>query len=569
MRFAGVTVEQKVPCRMRDGITLYSDVYRPSEDGEYPVLLMRQLYGRAIASTVTSAHPVWYAQQGYVVIIQDVRGRGDSEGNIVFFEQEVNDGYDTVEWAAQLPGTTGKVGMYGFSYQGSTQWAAAAAKPPHLAAIAPGMCAADLYNGRFYPHGRFAWGGQLGWAFQVARDGAMRAGDKAAEEFCARMMRSSGDLLWKMPLAEEHPVLKKYCPFFYDWLAHPRYDEYWAERNWIPAIAESSIPAFLIGGWYDTFLNGTLQTYEALQNKEQSRDCFYKMLIGPWTHIPWGRKAGGVDHGSSADGNVHVEQLRWFDYWLKGSREHDPFNESAVRYYERESQEWRTTEKFPFQPEDSAMSSWYLSSSEKPANGALGGGELTKNASEIVSVLPDVFVYDARLPMNCESYVPADRSMIQDRYEILSYTSQALTENLNALGSPKVQIHYQTLQGPTDMVAILSMVMPGGAARFLSVGRTEVYSEGGADDGQWKKVEFAMRPFAAQFVPGTALRLELTGSAFPLMARHPNGVGTDELHQTGSEELNIATVAVFSNQEMVSSIELPVIRLEVSAGHER
>jgi predicted acyl esterase len=119
------------------------------------------------------------------------------------------------------------------------------------------------------------------------------------------------------------------------------------------------------------------------------------------------------------------------------------------------------------------------------------------------------------------------------------------------------------------MVAILSMVMPGGAARFLSVGRTEVYSEGGADDGQWKKDEFAMRPFAAQFVPGTALRLELTGSAFPLMARHPNGVGTDELHQTGSEELNIATVAVFSNQEMVSSIELPVIRLEVSAGHER
>jgi putative CocE/NonD family hydrolase len=559
MRFAGVNVEQKVPCQMRDGVTLYADVYRPAEDGEYPVLLMRQLYGRALASTVTSAHPVWYAQHGYVVVIQDVRGIGDSEGSVIFFEQEVNDGYDTVEWAAQLPGTTGKVGMYGFSYQGSTQWAAATAKPPHLTAIAPGMCAADLYNGRFYPHGRFAWGGQLGWAFQVARDGARRAGDKEAEEFCAKMMRNPGDLLWKLPLDEEHPVLKTYCPFFYDWLAHPEYDAYWEERNWIPAIVESSIPAFLIGGWYDTFLNGTLQTYEALQKKKWNRDCFHKLQIGPWTHIPWGRKAGGVDHGPAADGNIHLEQLRWFDHWLKGKRDHDLFNEPAIQYYERESQIWRTSVSFPFDAGDSAQSVWYISGSEKPANGALGGGRLTDDVSEIAFAAPDVFVYDARLPMNCESYVPADRSMIQDRYEILSYTSQPLTEKLNALGSPKVQINYQTLQGPTDMVAILSMVMPGGAARFLSVGRTEVYSESDTKAGQWKKVEIAMRPFAAQFVPGTALRLELTGSAFPLMARHPNGVGTDELHQTGSEGLKIATVAVFSNQEMVSSIELPVI----------
>jgi putative CocE/NonD family hydrolase len=559
MRFAGVTIEQKVPCQMRDGVTLYADVYRPAEDGEYPVLLMRQLYGRALASTVTSAHPVWYARQGYVVVIQDVRGIGDSEGNVVFFEQEVNDGYDTVEWAAQLPGTTGKVGMYGFSYQGSTQLAAATAKPPHLAAIAPGMCAADLYSGRFYPHGRFAWGGQLGWAFQVARDGARRAGDKDAEEFCAKMMRNPGDLLWKLPIGEEHPVLKTYCPFFYDWLAHPEYDAYWEERNWIPAIVESSIPAFLIGGWYDTFFNGTMQTYEALQKKKWNRDCFHKLQIGPWTHIPWGRKAGGVDHGSVVDGNIHLEQLRWFDHWLKGKRDHDLFNEPAIRYYERESQVWRTVESFPFDTSDSAQSVWYISGSEKPANGALGGGRLTDDVTEIASAVPDVFVYDARLPMNCESYVPADRSIIQDRYEILVYTGKPLTKTLHVLGSPKVSVKCQTLNGPTDLVAILTMVLPGGAVRFLSIGRVEVHSQNGDDNEDWEAVEIPMRPFAAQLAHGTSIRLELTGSAFPLFFRHPNGVAADEIHQVGADGLQIATVAVCSQAGMRSWIELPII----------
>lgn len=129
MKFGNVVIRRKVPCTMRDGITLYSDIYLPDETGEYPVLLMRQPYGRSIASTVTHAHPVWYASKGYIVVIQDVRGRGESEGEFNPFVQEAEDGFDTIEWAASLSGSTGNVGMYGFSYQGLTQWAAVSLHP--------------------------------------------------------------------------------------------------------------------------------------------------------------------------------------------------------------------------------------------------------------------------------------------------------------------------------------------------------------------------------------------------------------------------------------------------------
>src|SRR5690606_18159880 len=129
--------------------------------------------------------------------------------------------YDAVEWAAGLPGSNGKVGMYGFSYQGSTQWAAVAAGPPSLKAIAPGMCAADLYHGMFYPHGRFALGSFLPWAYQLARDTARRRGDRAAEAYCTRMMRNPDEALHRLPLSERDGVLAEYFSEYYEWCTHP------------------------------------------------------------------------------------------------------------------------------------------------------------------------------------------------------------------------------------------------------------------------------------------------------------------------------------------------------------
>ena len=561
MEFAGVNVQRGAPCRMRDGIMLYADIYRPADAGSYPVLLMRQPYGRTLASTVTYAHPVWYVGQGYIVVIQDVRGRGDSEGSFTPFVQEVDDGFDTVEWAAALPDSSGKVGMYGFSYQGTTQWAAAAARPPHLAAIAPAMCAADLYNGMFYPHGRFAVGSFLPWAFQLARDEARRAEDGEAEQLCSQLMRQPNELVSELPILREHPLLASYFPFYYEWCGHPLYDDYWETRNFLSRALEEPIPALHIGGWFDNYLGGTLQTYEALQNLPQSSERFHRLIIGPWGHIPWGRKAGGEDYGPEAEGNLHEAHLKWFDYWLKGKGE-GLEQEPAVRYYELGSKTWQAAETLPPTTNSSSPQgiTYYLTSNGKPANGASGGGLLAAG-QPLVKTGPeaDVYVYDARLPMPCSGYLPMDRSAIQDRYEILNYTSEPLTQAMRLWGAPQVAIWCQSMEGTTDLVAILSAVNPDGKATFLSIGRGEISGDGERGLTAWKPVTFAMRPLAMELEEGMSIRIELTGSAFPLFVRHPNGLATEQLPTAKPEQLRMTAVAVGRSESWPSWIQLPVI----------
>ena len=144
-----------VPAKMRDGVTLLADVYRPTEPGTYPVILMRLPYNKATAQTYVYQSPAFYAAQCYIVAIQDVRGQYASQGSFYPFRDEMHDGYDSVEWAAALPQSNGRVGMYGFSYVGATQWLAAVTQPPHLTAIAPAMTSADYFDGWSYEGG--AW----------------------------------------------------------------------------------------------------------------------------------------------------------------------------------------------------------------------------------------------------------------------------------------------------------------------------------------------------------------------------------------------------------------------------
>ncbi|MFC0211927.1 CocE/NonD family hydrolase [Paenibacillus chartarius] len=546
---------------MRDGVTLYADIYKPRKEGVYPVLLMRQPYGRKIASTVSHAHPVWYASHGYIVVIQDVRGRGDSEGEFTPFLHEAEDGYDTVEWAAALPESNGKVGMYGFSYQGAVQWAAASLHPPHLTAIAPSMTAADLYRGWMYPYGSFDIQSCLPWAYQLARDGARLAGDAEAEAICTHVMQNPSAVLNKLPLIGDHPVLQTYMPAFFDWAGRSEDDEYWSRLNWMDPFLQQPIPALHIGGWYDFLLHGTLQSYAALQRAGgRTPELFHRLEIGPWTHIPWGRKAGGVDHGPEADGLMHLKQIEWFDYWLKEKRGNGLFEEPPVRYYETCSRRWRTADRLPDTADGEAAQRYYLSGSELPANGSLGGGKLTRHVEWIdESAAPDVFVYDARLAMPLSSVLPVDRSAQQDRYEILVYSSPPLSEALGLFGSPQVKAVCQVMDGPTDLVAVLSLVLPGEEARFLSVGRVEIGAAGGAEGvSGWQAVQFGLRPLAVRCPEGSRLRLELTGSGYPLLLRHPNGMSIRDGIHAGLQELNIAAVAVMSRPGEESWLELPV-----------
>ncbi|MCY3540244.1 MAG: CocE/NonD family hydrolase, partial [bacterium] len=159
MEFPGldVTVERDVEAVMRDGIRLRADVYRPRPQAELPVLLTRTIYDkRSGVPTFGSAHPAWFAAQGYMVVVQDCRGRYASEGNFYPYKNELTDGYDSVEWAARLPGSNGRVGMTGFSYVGATQLLAAVMAPPSLASITPAFTASQYYDGWTYNGGAFS-----------------------------------------------------------------------------------------------------------------------------------------------------------------------------------------------------------------------------------------------------------------------------------------------------------------------------------------------------------------------------------------------------------------------------
>ena len=572
-RFAGIDIERNVACRLRDGVTLRSDVYRPRLMKEsLPVLLMRQPYGKAIASTVTYAHPAWYANQGYIVVIQDVRGRGASEGVFQPFVQEVNDGYDAVEWAARLSGSDGKVGMYGFSYQGTTQWAAAASRPPHLTAIAPAMCAADLYRGWFYPHGRFALGSQLPWAAQLGRDEARRRGQPQAEERLARMMQGAVDWVRHLPLTDVEDIVE-FAPYYRDWLEHATYDGYWKERNWLERLQEYSVPALHVGGWYDTFLEGTLQSFAALTRGESNTRNAHRLVVGPWMHIPWGREAGGVNHGAGAYGHIDAETVRWFDFWLKGKGD---LVTAPVRYFELGSHEWREASSWPTEPTEFTdvakhtprSSAWRLCNQGWPANGQGGGGTLVPlNSKNRSAVAYDVLVYDARLPMPCDSYLPTNRSAIQERFEILVYTSAPISDPISFLGTPVATVWVEALDGPTDVVVTLSRVSSAGEASFLSVGRST--SDGGLGDARSElagateggSITIRLRPIGIQLAAGDCLRVEVTASAFPLFARHPNGVSEEEIGKAGPSSLSIATLALGLGDDCPSVLTMP-IRLE-------
>ena len=274
--------KQTLSMLTRDRVRLDADVYYPDSEGPFPVLLIRQPYGRSIASTVVYAHPTWYAAQGYIVVIQDVRGRGTSEGEFHLFAHEMADGYDTVNWAATLPDSTGTVGMYGFSYQGMTQLYAAATQPTALKAICPAMVGYDLYTDWAYEGGAFCLQANLGWAIQLEAETARLRGDRAAYH---ALFAASRQLPLHDPTPARPQILQQLAPdsFYHTWLDHPEPDDYWETLSPKRHLAAVDLPMLHIGGWFDPFLRGTLHLYREMQSRcsSQQRSVSYTHLTLP------------------------------------------------------------------------------------------------------------------------------------------------------------------------------------------------------------------------------------------------------------------------------------------------
>ena len=297
----GVRLLRDVEMRLSDGTVLVSDHYLPPGDEPAPALVVRQPYGKDIATTVAYAHPVWFARHGYVVVVQDVRGRGGSGGDFYPFVHEEQDGHEAIDWVSRRPECNGKVGMYGFSYQGVTQLLAATRRHPALRCIAPWMTVGDLHGGWFYQNGLLRLASTVGWATQMLRGDAHRMG--LVEE--ARAL----DAAWAQPAQHLHaapyaqiahlvaPALLRY---YADWISNESPGPYWQAQDLSDQWDALDVPALHLAGWHDLYLHGSIDLFERMSRASTASSKHQHLVAGPWVHIPWGRYSGEADHGPEA-----------------------------------------------------------------------------------------------------------------------------------------------------------------------------------------------------------------------------------------------------------------------------
>jgi putative CocE/NonD family hydrolase len=555
----GVSLERGVVCTLSDGTTLVSDHFYPAGNGPWPTLLMRQPYGRDIASTVVYAHPVWFARHGYHVAIQDVRSRGSSSGEFYPFRHEASDGAETIAWLRSHHACNGRIGMYGFSYQGATQLLAAAEQPEGLQCIAPHMTSADLYHGWFYHHGALRLSSTLGWGIQMLREDARRLGLRDASDKLESAWVNIRAQATHTPYAQHPAITDPALPsYLRDWLTHREPSGYWTGQDISEKLDRIQIPALHITGWFDTYLDGSIAAYLALRNQAGTafaRDNQY-LLAGPWIHIPWGDRIGDANLGEAANLNTDELLLRWFDHWLKDS---SSFRcEPRIRHFPLGANEWRSADNWP----SPASFPLYLHSRGN-ANSRKGDGTLALNPPA-EDEPRDIFVYDPEVPVTAPGGPQAlsgsfDQSALEMGNNLLVYTSEPTTREVAVFGHPSIVLHAATSAPHADFTAKLVRVTPFGRAEFLCIGiarSTFLFRDSGYAADRIQQWEFKLEPISFVLAYGERLRLEIASSAFPLYDRNPS---TAIAHQDADHwTWTRSTQQVAHSAAYPSAIYLPV-----------
>lgn len=541
----GVWLERRVPCRMSDGVTLYSDHYYPPGGGVQPTLLMRQPYGRDIASTVVYAHPAWFARQGYNVVIQDVRGRGDSEGEFYPFRHEGRDGAETIAWLRSRPESNGSVGMYGFSYQGMTQLLAAAEQPEGLVCISPAMAACDLYSGWFYQGGALRLSSTLGWGLQMLKEDARRRGLREASDMLERAWANLPAQFLETPYAG-HPVFQvaELPTYLRDWMEHDQPGEYWQAMDVSRTLAKIRIPALHVSGWYDTYLRGSVDGFNAMCNHTGHQ----YLLAGPWIHIPWGDRVGPLRLGDEANLDTDALLLRWFNHWLKGSGEFT--EEPPIRHFALGESKWHSAARF-----SEASQTLYLHSDGR-ANSSKGDGSLS-DAKPHESEPPDVFVHDPEVPVGAPGVGPVNQAAMELGNNVLVYTSAPLAAPLHVFGAVEIDVYCATSAPQADLVAKLVCVKPNGDAVFVAIGvarSSSLFDSYAVDEVQ--RWHFSIEPTSCVFAVDERLRIELASSAYPLFDRNPGTAIAPRLADAWTWQRS--TQSIYHDARRPSAIHIPV-----------
>ena len=557
-----IRIENHVPIRMRDGVALYADVYRPVKDGKYPALVSRTPYS---TERTPSAHvaPVFFARRGYVYVFQDVRGRHESEGKWDPFRLEQEDGYDTIEWAAQQPWSNGKVGMQGSSYLGHVQWQAAMKGPPHLTAIFPNLASTSVYHDTVTLNGAFRLSLAFGWGpvrqeSRIMQNTALHTMDDGPESV------QYDKILWHLPLNEMQKLIGRNAQFYNDWLRHPDYDDYWKHINVEEVFENIQVPVHTYGGWFDILVQGTLHGYTGMSQQSKSALTRQKsqMVVGPWGHGAT-RKFGELDFGEAAFVDAQALELRWYDYWLKGI-DNGIQNEPPVKLFLMGKNEWRAENEYPLARAQYKKLYFHSFGS---ANTRHGDGKLAWDAPSADGA-PNRYRYDPDNPVpsvggtNCcgtpTPVGPVDQRTVEKRGV---YTSDFLPEDINVTGPLKVVVYASSDAPDTDFVAKLIDVYPNGKAYNLAEGmlrarhRESVSRPKQLEPGKVYPMTIDLVGTSNLFQKGHRIRVDVTSSHFPQFDRNPN---TGETFGT-SAKVRVANQTVYASKTYPSHIVLPVI----------
>ncbi len=573
-----IKLEINIAASMRDGISLYADVYRPDDAARHPAILVRSPYNKSeTSSNVLSGYmsPYKFVRSGYAVVIQDLRGTGVSEGEFYARRAEANDGYDTVEWIAAQPWCDGNVGMYGLSHLGFTQWAAAKAQPPHLKTICP---AGTQAGARPFKNGAFRLNQMLIW-YLILTAGALRRSQlpptalKKLRETLVHAMDNIGEQLRFLPL-KDVPAVKiarepDIIPFYTDYLTYIDDRSYWQQLHTPTPPEDVVIPALHVCGWYDDLASDVLESYMGMKKRGGSplARSNQKVIMGPWIHTTEQASVSGeLDFGTAASGTaigVNGLHIRWFDHWLKGI-DNGITAEPPVRIFVMGDNVWRDEKDWPLP--NTSFTNYYFHSHGR-ANTRHGDGFLSTQLPGEEQT--DIYLYDPRHPAPTRggqtgSYFiqgAFNQQEIEARADVLVYTSPPLETDLEVTGPIELVLWASSSAVDTDFTGKLVDVWPDGKAYNLvdSIVRARYreseYEANFIKPGKIYRYSFNLGATSNVFKAGHSIRVEISSSSFPKWDRNLN-TG----HPIGQDaEMKVAVQTIYHDKQHPSHVVLPVI----------
>jgi putative CocE/NonD family hydrolase len=571
-----VIVEKDLAMETRDGITLRADVYRPDAAGKFPVLVVRTPYDKSQEMALTEKH--YFPSRGYVVVVQDTRGRFASDGEFYPFVHEGEDGYDAIEWAAGLPWSDGNVGTVGQSYLALVQYFAAPFRPPHLKAMSPVSAPATYFEDCIYRRGVFELGWMLAYTLFLARNYAERKGLKERLDPILDSYISHPEVAISPCKREEYrhvPVmdwagrLKECAPYFGDFLRNPTYGPYWQTTDLRRQFHNVNTPMLHVTSWYDAFQYDGLTLFNGLRRGAMTPEARrgQKLLVGPWAHlmpysVPTTKGTGEIDFGSEAAIELHAIQLRWFDHWLKGA-DNGVLEEPSIRLFVMGENRWRDENEWPLAR--ARYTDFYLHSGGK-ANSLRGDGGLSESGPG--EEPPDSYTYDPQDPVPTRGGTTLgiamgvyDQRKIEEREDVLVYTGGVLASDLEVTGPVSLRLFAASSAPDTDFTAKLVDVRPDGYAQNVAEGvirarfRESLSNPTLVTPGAVYEYAIDLWSTSHVFRGGHRLRLEVSSSNFPRYDRNPNtgrDFGIDN-------ELRAARQTVFHDGRYPSRLLLPVI----------